>query len=801
MMDDTSPVLYWNPGAISYLVELLLALLLSAYVVHRLVREHRGNGISAPTLLFGITFWFFVPALYASLLHALTGGGWTSYAMPWLAPGSLHVQAMPWVTTFTGISAIAFVQFAYRFPVWLPGAQREAMAVGAIMTMCVCAEIASSAYTGWTLLQDRVWFRPDWAAVWTSASMLWAVVVFIRQLASAQSVQLQHGLMAAARALTGPAADRQARAARGFILFSLLPAGHTIALVLQADGLLGAMSMDILISWSVLAQLTGLTLVFFGYLPERSSFLFKLTTISIVLLFAAINGACWVLGSGYIAQFSAPAMPQARSAIQFTPQRADRYTLRKATFAPVAEGGDAVGPQGMVAALPFAFTFYGRTYRKAYVAAHGAIGFEAMPRLVDATIGYGARPVIEPLLMRKRASGSTTTARIEGDRLVVTRREGCSGPDRRGCFAFQTIIHSNGQVIMQYPAMPASPEFLLFDPLAAPWLTGISPGRDRQGPQPVMLDHYRAFMAHLDRLYAPIVPFIVAMMLAVLVGIPLLFQGFLVRPLIRLLSGMRRFRDGDLAMQVDVTFNDEIGYLTESFNEMASAQNSLVNTLEEQVAQRSALLSDFAARNARLEERNRLSGDLHDTVTQTLFSAAMLSEGLSEHYRNDPDTATERLGQVERLNRLALAEMRTMLTDLRNEGIVEQPLAQLITVLGHEFSLAHAGRTEVHCDISGDTVLPLEVQAMMLRIAQESLNNIAHHAVASRIDIALEVLPGQAMLSICDNGQGFDPQRVPKGHLGLQIMRERAKRIDAVLEIATRAGEGTRITAIWMQQA
>lgn len=799
-MAETQRLLYWNPGAISYLVELLLALLLSAYVVHRLIREHRGMGIFAPTLLLGITFWFLVPGFYSSLLHALTGGGWTSYAMPWLEPAALDVQAMPWVATFAGISAIAFVQFAYRFPVWLPGAKREAAIVGAMMAMCVCIEIAAAAYTDWTLMQNRIWFRPDWAAIWTGTSMLWAVVIFIRQLASAQFVQRAQGLAAAVRALTAPAVSRQARTARGLIVFSLLPFAHTAALLSHSDGVLGAMSIDILISWSALAQLTGLTLLFFGYLPERSSFLFKLTTISSVLLFAAISGACWVVSPTYSAQFRAPDMPQPRTAVQFTPQGRDNYAIDKAAYAPLAEGGNLVGPQGLAIALPFTLTFYGKTYRQAFVAAHGSIGFDRVPQLADATIGYGAHPAIEPLLMRSPATGSTATARVERDRLVVTRRDGCSGPNRDGCYAFQTIIHKDGRIVMQYPDIPASPQFRLFDPLAAPWLTGITPGRQQQRQQPIMQDHYRAFMAHLDRLYAPVVPFMIGTMLTVLIGIPLLFQRFLVQPLTELLLGMRRFRDGDLSMQLAVTFNDEIGYLTESFNEMASAQNVLVNTLEAQVAERSAQLTELATRNARLEERNRLSSDLHDTVTQTLFSAAMLSEGLAEHWRRDPLAGAERLARVEQMNRLALTEMRTMLSDLRNEGIVEQPLAQLITTLAQEFSAAHAGRAEVHCDISGDAVLPLDVQAMLLRIAKESLNNIAHHAAASRIEIALEALPGQAMLSISDNGRGFDPHRVPDGHLGLEIMRERATRIDAVLEIETRPGAGTRITAIWMHQ-
>ncbi len=317
----------------------------------------------------------------------------------------------------------------------------------------------------------------------------------------------------------------------------------------------------------------------------------------------------------------------------------------------------------------------------------------------------------------------------------------------------------------------------------------------------MMFDHYRGFLAHLDRLFAPVLAFTLGTMLIVLLGIPLLFQGFLVRPLDRLLRAMRRFRDGDLERQVEVSFNDEIGYLAESFNEMARAQHHLVNTLEEQVARRSAELADFAARNARLEERNRLSGDLHDTVTQTLFSAAVLSDALADQWQQDPAMSVAKLRQLAQMNRHALAEMRLMLAELRTEGAVEKPLSQLISTLASEFADSIGQAVRIECEISGDTLLPLDVQAMMYRIAQESLNNVVRHAQASRVSIALEALPGQAMLSISDNGRGFDPGQVPDGHLGLQIMRERARRIDAVLEVESRPGQGSTITAIWMQRA
>lgn len=797
---DPVQTLYWNPGAVSYLVELLLALVVSVYVIHRLMREHRAGGITAPTLLFGVTFWSFIPSLYASLLHALTGGGWTSYAMPWLAPDGPVVLAMPWVSTFGGISAIAFVQFAYRVPGRLAGAEREAMLVGAVMALCVCAEIASSLYTDWTLISHRIWFRPDWAAGWTSLSMVWAIVVFVRQLGQAQGGSSEKRLIKGLRALMARPGNREATAAKGFILFALLPFAHTLALVFQRDGFLGPLSMDMLLCWSVLAQLTGLTLVYFGYLPERSSFILKLTIISLVLLFAAINGTCWALSMPYIEQFRPAGLPRVGTALEYTPQPAGGYAVRQMPAQPLPGAGRPVGPEGTRLVLPFALRFYGRTYDAVHVAGHGSIGFEAVPGLTDPTIAHGVRPAIRPLLMRLPPGGSDVTARAAADRLVVTRRDRCAPPTQQGCHAVQTIVHADGRIVINFLAGPAMPIYQLADPLGAPWLTGITPGLDRSGGAPLVRDHYRGLLVHLDRLYAPVLPFTLGTMVIVLLGIPLLFQGFLVRPLDRLLRAMRRFRDGDLERQVEVSFNDEIGYLTESFNEMARAQHELINTLEEQVASRSAQVADFAVRNARLEERNRLSGDLHDTVTQTLFSAAMLSDGLAEFWHKVPDDAAAKLRQLAQMNRHALAEMRVMLNELRTDGIVEQPLSHLISTLADEFAQGQGDGMRIECEISGDTLLPLDVQAMMYRIAQESLNNIARHAQASHVAIALEALPGQTMLSISDNGRGFDPAAVPTGHLGLQIMRERARRIDAVLEVESQAGLGTTITAIWMQQ-
>jgi signal transduction histidine kinase len=87
----------------------------------------------------------------------------------------------------------------------------------------------------------------------------------------------------------------------------------------------------------------------------------------------------------------------------------------------------------------------------------------------------------------------------------------------------------------------------------------------------------------------------------------------------------------------------------------------------------------------------------------------------------------------------------------------------------------------------------------LYRIAQEALNNVVKHAGASKTLVSLYFEPGLAELSITDNGRGFDPDKVPPDHLGLRIMRERAREVGATLEIKSEPDRGTQVIATWEQ--
>ncbi|MCB5425146.1 HAMP domain-containing protein [Altererythrobacter sp. CC-YST694] len=576
---------------------------------------------------------------------------------------------------------------------------------------------------------------------------------------------------------------------------------HTTALALQQQGLLGPYSIDILLCWSVLAQLTGFTLVYIGYLPERSSFLFKLTSISAALLLAAINGTCWIIAPSYFAQFEAPGMVTAGQEIRFSPNGHGGYAVGDAPQSPAPMTGRRIGPQGSMVPLPFTFPFYGRKYQAAYVSADGTVAFDHVPHPAETVFHYGAQPTIYPLLVSVPKAGTDVRFHTAPKRLVITRRDRCAF-GQEGCYGFQTVLHADGRIDFVYLAIPAQPRFQPFKPLASPWLMGITPGNGYSAtgtsPQVTLIrDYHHEFLTHIDRLYAPLVPFLIGALCVLIVGLPQLLRGFLVRPLEQLLEGMRQFRDGDLGVQVPVSFNDEIGYLTESFNAMARSQHDMVHGLETMVAQRVAEVTDVTARNAQLEERNRLSADLHDSVSQTLFSAALLSDALPGQWRRNRIEGIKTLERLGQFNRDALNEMRLLLTELRNGVEEDQPPGGRIKALVAQFEARHGLKAQV--DISGDAPLPAEVRTVFHRITQESLNNIAKHAQAANVRVAFEALPGQALLVIADDGQGFDPTAIEGDHLGLQIMRERAQRIGATLEIETASGKGTTTTLVWMR--
>lgn len=211
-----------------------------------------------------------------------------------------------------------------------------------------------------------------------------------------------------------------------------------------------------------------------------------------------------------------------------------------------------------------------------------------------------------------------------------------------------------------------------------------------------------------------------------------------------------------------------------------------------------ARLYEHAEESAAAAERNRLARELHDAVSQTLFSVSLIAEVLPRIYVKDPALGAQRLEELRQLTRGALAEMRTLLLELRPAALAEANLSDLLKQLGE----AVTGRARIPVEVRTEDTdpLPTEVRVAFYRIAQEALNNVAKHSGAAAATVSLSLLdePGGGLcLVIQDDGTGFDPAEAGTGRLGLGIMSERAEAIRASLTITSAPGQGTTVSASW----
>ena len=206
-------------------------------------------------------------------------------------------------------------------------------------------------------------------------------------------------------------------------------------------------------------------------------------------------------------------------------------------------------------------------------------------------------------------------------------------------------------------------------------------------------------------------------------------------------------------------------------------------------------LRDQIKRAAASAERYRLARDLHDAVTQTLFSASLIAEAMPRVWESRPEEAQRGLEELRHLTRGALAEMRTMLVELRPAALTEKPLDELLRHLTE--AMTSRTRVPITLTVEGDSSLNPVLQVALYRIAQEALNNVAKHAGASQATVDLHCRGGDVALDIRDDGCGFDPGDIRPDRIGMGVMRERAESVGAVLKIDSQPGRGTQVMVHW----
>jgi PAS domain S-box-containing protein len=200
-----------------------------------------------------------------------------------------------------------------------------------------------------------------------------------------------------------------------------------------------------------------------------------------------------------------------------------------------------------------------------------------------------------------------------------------------------------------------------------------------------------------------------------------------------------------------------------------------------------------ATARAALEERQRLARDLHDSVTQSLYSVTLLAEVARRRAQAGDAAAT--LEQIDRLGELSqqcLREMRLLVYELRPAMVEEVGLVGALRQRLESVEQRSGVRVQLTAD--DDRTIPLPMQNELFRVAEEALNNALKHAHASTLSVRLRTMNGMVELDIADNGRGFDPARAAlSGGQGLSNMRERVTRLGGRFDIDTAAGRETII--------
>ena len=227
-----------------------------------------------------------------------------------------------------------------------------------------------------------------------------------------------------------------------------------------------------------------------------------------------------------------------------------------------------------------------------------------------------------------------------------------------------------------------------------------------------------------------------------------------------------------------------------------SAQDaSLVMAFANQaaVAIENAQLYEQAQQLAVVEERQRLARELHDSVTQTLYSVTLYAQAAHMAMSaGKQDEAIENLDELRNMAREAMTDMRLLIFELHPPRLEEEGLAAALQGRLASVETRTGLQTELH--VEEERRLLLSVEEELYWIAQEALNNVVKHAQAKKVTVRLQYDDETACLAVSDDGIGFEPAEARQsGGMGFRGMEERAERINGKLEVESAPGQGTML--------
>ncbi|MBI5030323.1 MAG: HAMP domain-containing protein [Chloroflexi bacterium] len=270
----------------------------------------------------------------------------------------------------------------------------------------------------------------------------------------------------------------------------------------------------------------------------------------------------------------------------------------------------------------------------------------------------------------------------------------------------------------------------------------------------------------------------------------------LLKPIDLLRHGVGLIAQGQLDHTIVIKTNDEIQELANEFNTMTASlrrarmeNETWTRELGRRVEERTAQVIDQKQQLAVLEERQRIARELHDSITQTLFTLTITLESAQAFLKKDARRVPALIERAHTMGKTALAETRALIANLRPVALGQR---SLVDALRDEF-VALTARTGSPIDFQADdgNTLSPDCEDALYRITLEAVNNAVKHGHAKYIVVRLQTMDHKIKMIAQDDGVGFDTTAEYAGHFGLKMMRERARALGGDVSIESALGKST----------